>query len=96
MATIGTESITVGNGSTVSAVMSEVTHGRQYGNVGFDAETTLDAVVFKTSWTAAGYTAAASTYIGKVATARGLDFRVESVSSGVSFVTLRLSAVEKA
>ena len=90
---IGGESLTVGGGTAVSAVMAEVSNGREYDD-GFDRAQSLDAVVSILDWST-NYTAADSTYLGNKATARGLTFRVASIRKGQSFVTLSLQEIRK-
>lgn len=92
-AVIGGESLTIGGGTAVSAVLAEVSHGREYDD-GFDRGLMLDAVVAIADWSAA-YTAAASSYLGKTATARGLTFRVAGIRKGQSFVTVSLKETSK-
>jgi len=94
-AVIGNESLTVNSGTVVNAVMNDVVNSRQYADIGMDTDTTLDCVVRLSDWTAA-YTENGIFYVGKLATARGLSFRVESVDVGASFVTVRLKDPTKA
>lgn len=90
---IGGESLAIGGGTAVSAVLAEVSNGREYDD-GFDRSQTLDAVVAIADWDAA-YTAAAATYLGKTATARGLTFRVAAIRKGQGFVTVSLKENSK-
>jgi hypothetical protein len=94
-AAIGNEPLTVNGGTAVNAVMNDVTNSRQYAEIGMDTDTTLDCVVRLSDWTAA-YTEAGLFYVGKLATARGLSFRVDSVEVGASFVTIRLKDITRA
>jgi len=94
-AVIGNEPLTVNGGTAVNAVMNDVTNSRQYAEIGMDTDTNLDCVVRLSDWTAA-YTEAGIFYVGKLATARGLSFRVDSVDVGASFVTIRLKDPTKA
>jgi hypothetical protein len=93
-AIIGNEPLTVNGGTAVNAVMNDVANSRQYAEIGMDTDTTLDCVVRLSDWTAA-YTEAGIFYVGKLATARGLSFRVDSVDVGASFVTIRLKDITK-
>jgi hypothetical protein len=92
-AVIGGEALAIGGGTAVSAVFAEVGNGREY-EEGFDRAQSLDAVVSILDWFT-NYTAAASTYLGKTATARGLTFRVASIRKGQSFVTVSLIETSK-
>jgi hypothetical protein len=94
-AIIGNEPLTVNGGTAVNAVMNDVANSRQYAEIGMDTDTTLDCVVRLSDWTAA-YTEAGIFYVGKLATARGLSFRVDSVDVGASFVTIRLKDITMA
>jgi hypothetical protein len=93
-AVIGNEPLTVNGGTAVNAVMNDVANSRQYAEIGMDTDTNLDCVVRLSDWTAA-YTEAGIFYVGKLATARGLSFRVDSVDVGASFVTIRLKDITK-
>lgn len=93
---IGGEDLSIDGGATVSAVLAEVTTDRDYEGGGFaDEGTRLRAVVSLTDWSAE-YAAAAETYLGKTATARGLTFTVESIETGVVFVQVELVGGERA
>jgi hypothetical protein len=94
--TIGAENITVGGGSSVGAILNEVSSGSTYADVGFDADTALTALVSRADWIAAGYSTTGSTYVKKTATARGLTFRVDRVEIGAHFVKLSLSEPTRA
>lgn len=95
-AVIGTEALTIGGGAVVDSVMSEIASGRQFMDAGFDPETSLSVVCSKAKWLAAGYAGAGISYVGKLATARGLTFRVQTVKIGAFFVEIALSTKEKA
>lgn len=92
-AVIGGEPLAIGGGAAVSAVMAEVSNGREYDD-GFDRAQTLDAVVSIGDWSAS-YPAAAASYLGKTATARGLTFRVATIRKGQSFVVVSLKETSK-
>lgn len=91
---IGGEDLTVSDGTAVSAVLAEVDQSRDYDGKGFDRDQSLTAVVDLAEW-AAAYPLADSAYLGKVATARGITWRVGGITSGASFVTLRLTTPRK-
>lgn len=90
---IGGESFSIGGGDSISAVMAEVSNGREYDD-GFDRAQSLDAVVSILDWSAS-YPAADSSYLGKTATASGLTFRVASIQKDASFVTISLQEIRK-
>lgn len=90
---IGGESLTIGGGTAVSAVMAEVGNGREYDD-GFDRSQSLTAVVSILDWSTS-YASADSAYLGNAATARGLTFRVAAISKGASFVTISLQETSK-
>ena len=92
---IGAESITIGSGTAVEAILDEVTDAREFSEIGFEPSTGINAVIRKSAWTAAGYLSTGSTYVGKLATARSISFRVDSVSVGVSFVRITLKKPDK-
>jgi hypothetical protein len=94
-AVIGNEPLTVNGGTAVNAVINDVANSRQYVEIGMDTDTNLDCVVRLSDWTAA-YTEAGLFYVGKLATARGLSFRVDGVDVGPSFVTIRLKDITRA
>ena len=94
--TIGAESVTVGGGSAVGAILNEVSNGSTFGEVGFDGDSALTALVSRADWIVAGYSATGSTYVKKTATARGLTFRVDRVEIGAHFVKLTLSEPTRA
>lgn len=91
---IGGEALVIGGGTSVSAVLAESEQSREFEDGGFDRSQSLDAVVAIADWQAA-YASADSVYLGKTATARGLTWRVDSIRSGQSFVTVRLSSPRK-
>lgn len=91
---IGAESITIGGGTAVNAVLSEVVSGSEYQDAGFDPSSTLDAVIRRADWIVA-YALDGRTYRKKACVARGQSFRIDSVEIGQAFVKLRLTAIEK-
>jgi hypothetical protein len=94
-AIIGTEPITIGTGAAVSAVLGEVTNERDFTDIGHDQDQTLSAVVRVADWAAAGYSMSGAQYVGKVATARSLRFRVVTIHVGQAFVNLSLGDTGK-
>ena len=92
---IGNEPLTVNNGTAVNAVMNDVRSSREFAEIGMDTDTELDCVVRISDWQAY-YTESGLFYVGKLATARGATFRVNSVSVGASFVTISLKDKMKA
>ena len=95
-AIIGAENITVAGGQAVAAILSEAASGSTFGDVGFDADSGLTALVSRADWTVAGYSTTGSAYVKKTATARGLTFRVDPVEIGAHFVKLSLSEPTRA
>jgi len=93
-AVIGGEALVIGGGISVSAVFAESEQSREFEDGGFDRSQSLDAVVPLDEWQAA-YASADAAYLGKTATGRGLIWRVDSIRSGQSFVTVRLSSPRK-
>jgi len=91
---IGGEALVIGGGTSVSAVIAEADQSRDFEDGGFDRSQSLDAVVAIADWSTV-YASADSAYLGKTATARGLTWRVDSIRSGQSFVTVRLSSPRK-
>ncbi len=92
---IGGEALTVGGGQAVSAVAAEVDQSRDYeGGGGFDRSQSLTVVVSLPEWVAK-YPLGDKDYLGKVATARGITWKVGGVVSGTSFVTIRLTTPRK-
>lgn len=69
--------------------MNDVRSSREFAEIGMDTDTLLDCVVRISDWQAS-YTETGLFYVGKLATARGATFRVDSVSVGASFVTISL------
>lgn len=93
--TIGGENLTIGGGVAVSAVLSEDTIEDEYDSVGFLPSSSFTAVVDSSEF-ATAYPLAVSTYKGKSVSARGKLFRLKQITSGASFVTLRLETITKA
>ena len=93
---IGAEPLTIGGGTAVNAVLNEITSSKEFENTGFIPSAEFSAVVRRSAWIAAGYSTDGKTYAAKIATTRSLTFRVDSVSVGQAFVTVRLKEKEKA
>ena len=93
---IGGESVTIGGGTAVTGILDEVTDSREFSEIGFEPSTTINAVIRKSAWTAAGYSSTGATYVGKLATARTLTFRVERCSVDGSFVRIALKKPDSA
>lgn len=87
-AMLGQEPVTIGNDS-ILCVLNEATDGSDFSEGGYEVTKTLSAVCL----TSALPTAA---ILKKSATARGLTFRVDSVSKGGTFTTISLSQISKA
>lgn len=93
-AVIGGESFSISGGDTLSVVLNETADVREYDDPGFDRSTTLDAVIRDDEFRAA-YPNALNSYIGKIATARGMSFRVMGTSTRPGFTILQLSDARK-
>jgi len=92
--TIGGESLAISSGATISAVLSEVTSADTYGNTGFIPSALFQAVVDSNEFTTA-YPLESKSYVGKKVLARGIFFRLTEITSGASFVTLKLETITK-
>lgn len=93
-AVIGAESLTIAGGTAISGTFSEARHSRDYEEGGFERDATLDFVV-ETGIFSAAYSSTATSYLGKVATARGDSWRIASISKGAFFVTVGLVSTNK-
>ena len=92
--TIGGESLVIGTGATLSAVLSEITSADTYSNTGFIPSALFQAVVDSDEFTTA-YPLESKNYVGKKVTARGIVFRLTEVMNGASFVTIKLESITK-
>jgi len=92
--TIGGESLAISSGATISAVLSEITSADTYGNTGFIPSALFQAVVDSEEFVTA-YPLESKSYVGKKVTARGILFRLTEVTSGASFVMLKLETITK-
>ena len=93
--TIGGESISIGSGASITAVLSEITSSNDYDNTGFIPSTQFQAVVDSDEF-ATAYPLEPKNYTGKKVTARGILFRLKEIVSGTSFTTIRLETITKA
>lgn len=91
---IGGESVSIAGGTAISCVLNEVTDSRGYESGGYEDEIEMEAVADLTEFQAA-YSSSPPTYRGKTATARSRTFRIESIRTGQSFVTMRLISAER-
>lgn len=91
---IGTETLAIGGGTSISGTFSEARNSRDYEEGGFERDGILDFVVGTSAFVAA-YPNAATLYLGKAATARGETWRVNSISKGAFFVTIGLVSTNK-
>lgn len=94
-AVIGNEPLTVNGGTAVNSVMNDTRSTREFAEIGMDTDIALDCVVRRSDWDAS-YTESGLYYVGKLATARGLSLRVDSVNVGASFVAITLKDRERA
>lgn len=85
---IGQEDVTI-NGTAFKCVLNEAMDEEDFSEAGFEKMRNLTAVC-KTSVLPAGV------ILKKKATARGIDYRIKSISKGVSFTTITLETETKA
>jgi len=93
--TIGGESITINGGASVSAVLNEIGDSQSYEDAGFSPVTSFQAVIESTEFTTA-YTANIRSYIGASVASRSRTFRLTDITSGRSFITLKLETISRA
>lgn len=84
---IGEESVVIGS-TTLSCVLAEVEDQKDFATGGFEVSKSLTAVCRTADLPA-------TAILKKVATARGLSFRVEGVRKGADFTTLTLEEITK-
>lgn len=85
---IGAEDVTIGD-ITLSCVLAEAENGKDFSTGGFENVRTLQAVCRTSAMPVASI-------LKRVAVARGVTYRVESVRAGGTFTTITLDQVEKA
>ena len=90
---IGGETVAIAGGTAVSCVLNEVSDSRDFETGGYEADVELEAVVDLATFQAA-YSSSPPTYRGKTALARSRTFRIDTLRTGQSFVTLRLISAE--
>lgn len=91
---IGGEDVAISGGTAISCVLNEVRDSRGYEAGGYDAEVEFDAVCDLTTFQTT-YASSPRSYLGNTATARSRSFRIENISTGQSFVTIRLISTER-
>jgi hypothetical protein len=84
---IGAENVTIGS-ATLSCVLAEADNGKDFSTGGFETVRTLQAVCRTSAMPTASI-------LKKVAVARGVTYRVESVRAGATFTTISLEQAEK-
>ena len=94
-AVIGTESLAIDGGSSISAVQNQVRHARDFEDGGFAPDSALELVCARSAFSAA-YASAGSAYVGKLATFDGATYRITDVEVGKHAVTLRVAHKEDA
>lgn len=85
---IGEESVVIGS-TTLQCVLSEMDHGKDFSSGGYEVTRRMSAVCRSADMPVGAI-------LKKLATARGISFRVESVKSGATFTTIELLQAEKA
>lgn len=75
--------------TTLSCVLAEVNDEKDFATGGFEVSKSLTAVCRTADMPT-------TAILKKVATARGISFRVEGVRKGADFTTLTLEQIEKA
>lgn len=91
---IGTESITIGGGTSILGILNEANFNRDYEQGGFEQSASLEFVIDQAAFTS-GYPLPAKNYEGKLVIARGENWRIHSIISGASFVKVSLSSSNK-
>jgi hypothetical protein len=92
---IGTDEVVIGAGNPVEAVLNEIRATKDYTEAGRMVEKTLEAVVRREDWDAAGYSSTGSGLVFQKATARSETFRVLAVDVGAAFVRVALQEITK-
>lgn len=85
---IGAETVTL-NGTDYSAIVAEVNDSKEFGDVGFELTKSLTVVLPVSSLPS-------TSLLKKAASCRGVSFRVDSVSTGATFATIRLETETRA
>ena len=91
---IGTQTVAIGGGTAIAFTPGEERYAREYETGGFEQEATTDIVILKSIFTPA-YSAEISTYEGKVAVIGGKNWRIRSITDGVSFISIGLVSTNK-
>jgi len=93
-AMLGAETLSIGGGPNIDAVLAETSSGREFSGIGMDNQTTLSAVVRLADWVPS-YPLVGTAYVGMRGRARGQLFRVGGVKIGAAFVTIMLEDVNE-
>ena len=93
-AVIGTNTVAIAGGSAIAFTPGEERYARDYETGGFEQESTTDIVILKSIFSPA-YPAEISTYEGKVAVIGGKNWRIRSLTDGVSFISIGLVSTNK-
>ena len=93
-AVIGTNTVAIAGGSSVAFTPGEERYARDYESGGFEQETMTEIVILKSIFSPA-YPEEISSYEGKVAVISGKNWRIRSLTDGVSFVSIGLASTNK-
>lgn len=91
---IGTDTVSIGGGASISCVLNQVNDQRDLVDGGFDMSPTLDAVCSMADFIAS-YPNLAASYLGKVATAQNRQWRVTGIETRNPLVTIHLTDLAK-
>lgn len=86
---IGAEMLTIGN-QGVPAIGDVVEDSREYTEIGYEPEVTAGLVAKRETFDIA-FPLASDAYLGKIATFRGRQFRIQSIKRGQVFVEIGLT-----
>lgn len=93
-AVIGTDTLTVGGHGV--AVVGDVTEdAREYSEMGYEPELSAQLVAKRSAFDAV-FPLSSDAYLGKLATFRGRQFRIQSIKRGQAFVEIALQTKNKA
>ena len=93
-AVIGTNTVAIAGGSAIVFTLGEERYARDYESGGFEQETMTEIIILKSIFSPS-YPEEISTYEGKVAVISGKNWRIRSLTDGVSFVSIGLSSTNK-
>ena len=91
---IGADTIAIGGGSAISCVLNQINDQRDLVDGGFDMSPTMDAVCDLADFVAS-YPNLAASYLGKVATAQGRQWRVTGIETRNPLAIIHLTDLAK-